>query len=398
MTPFLDNAKKRFRYYRFRFEEIRQGRQRSLPPLRVHAQGAVEWLLAAQRATPDNGVSQLYDALQGGWAPSYPETTGYIIPTLLDAANRQITAPDRLRRSAARMGQWLLSLQSDDGAFPAGTVGRRPPIGSVFNTGQILRGLTRLVSAGMDEDGRHLQAARRAAAWMRAQQDEDGAWRRGVSPLTQGAFHAYYVFAAAALAEFGCAYSDAACVEAALANARFVLTLREGPGWFRAMGFSENSPPLLHTIAYTLEGLFDIGKLTGHPEFIAAAEEAARQLMARQDSKTGALPGRFREGYVPDVTWSSMTGNSQMAILWFHLADQTGDSKFETAARRANAFNRSIQDLYHTDEGRRGGLRGNYPTSPGYGCGQYFSWTQKFFLDAMLMEMDRDKAASASGL
>jgi hypothetical protein len=393
----FDKLINRYRFYRFRLEERRTGRRRQLPPLRVAARGAVEWLMAAQRATPDDGVAQMYDALQRGWGASYPETTGYIIPTLLDAAARKISDPDRLERAALRMGRWLLALQAPDGAFPFGSVQASMATPSVFNTGQILRGLTRLALAGVENHERFLDAARRAAAWMRSQQDADGAWRRGVSPLTGGAFHAYYVYAAAAMADFGKAFDAPEALAAAIANADFVLSLRDDSGWIRHMGFLEDQPPLLHTVAYTLQGLFDIGRVADRKDYLGAAEHAARRILQLQNPQTGALPGRLAKDFVADVPWSSMTGNSQMAVLWFHLAAYTGDPVFEQAARRANAFNRSIQDLHHPDEGRSGGLRGNYPTSPGYGCGQYFSWTQKFFLDALIMEMDRDTAASASG-
>src|SRR5215831_42632 len=54
------------------------------------AEAAVAWLLRAQDATCDDGVSQGYfpgrhDTMTG-WLASYPETTGYIIPSLLTFA------------------------------------------------------------------------------------------------------------------------------------------------------------------------------------------------------------------------------------------------------------------------------------------------------------------------
>ena len=51
----------------------------------LHLSEALGWLYRAQDATPDGGVSHSYE-LGRGWLPSYAETTGYIIPTLLNAA------------------------------------------------------------------------------------------------------------------------------------------------------------------------------------------------------------------------------------------------------------------------------------------------------------------------
>ena len=50
--------------------------------LRRNLDATYKWLFRAQDATPDNGVSAGL-SLTEGWMHSYPETTGYIIPTFL---------------------------------------------------------------------------------------------------------------------------------------------------------------------------------------------------------------------------------------------------------------------------------------------------------------------------
>ena len=49
------------------------------------AAAAVRWLVAAQNATPDGGVSYGYFPISpaSGWEVSYPETTGYIMTSLV---------------------------------------------------------------------------------------------------------------------------------------------------------------------------------------------------------------------------------------------------------------------------------------------------------------------------
>ena len=46
------------------------------------------WLCGAQDTTPDGGVAGWFDLFGGRWTPSYPETTGYIVPTLLQLSAR----------------------------------------------------------------------------------------------------------------------------------------------------------------------------------------------------------------------------------------------------------------------------------------------------------------------
>src|SRR5688572_31712126 len=62
------------------------------PTHEPHLQSAIDWIVAAQDATPDDGIARGYSVAynpyfgSAGWQASYPETTGYIIPTLLEAA------------------------------------------------------------------------------------------------------------------------------------------------------------------------------------------------------------------------------------------------------------------------------------------------------------------------
>ena len=46
----------------------------------VHIKAAMDWLSLAQKQNNDGGVSALFSLFEG-WAPSYVETTGYIMPT-----------------------------------------------------------------------------------------------------------------------------------------------------------------------------------------------------------------------------------------------------------------------------------------------------------------------------
>src|SRR4051812_11872639 len=79
-------------------------------PVRLGEQldAAYQWICTAQDATPDGGVSGCYNLLHG-WAGSYPETTGYIIPTLLHYGRTKRIADARTR--AIRMADWENEVQ-----------------------------------------------------------------------------------------------------------------------------------------------------------------------------------------------------------------------------------------------------------------------------------------------
>ncbi len=79
----------------------------------------LKWILQAQKT--DGGIAAYYSLLTG-YACSYPEVTGYLIPTLYDIAEnlKGTTGESAARESAERATAWLLSLQMPSGAFPGG--------------------------------------------------------------------------------------------------------------------------------------------------------------------------------------------------------------------------------------------------------------------------------------
>ena len=158
------------------------GRRGPLLDRRVHLEEAARWLLRAQAATQDDGVAAAY-SFEEGWVGSYPETTGYIIPTLLAYAER--VDSEIYRKAALAMAEWELTVQTPEGGFPGHFVDRaHPPV--VFNTGQVIFGLVAAHAATGDD--RFLDAAHRAGHWLVGAQDPDGAWRRSDY---RGALHVY---------------------------------------------------------------------------------------------------------------------------------------------------------------------------------------------------------------
>jgi hypothetical protein len=358
----------------------------SLRPLTEHITAVVEWLLHAQQATPDDGVSASYSALTCRWQSSYPETAGYIICSLLRAADAGFDPKGNLTDAAQRIGLWLTTTQFTNGAFPGGTIGISNPKPAVFNTGQIVKGHTDLLERGLDPSGEIARSARQAVDWMIAIQDDDGCWRQGISSLTSAAVHSYNVRAAWAMARYGYRFNDLRAVEAAIANARWVCSVQKSDGWFDHMNFDVGVPPLTHTIAYTLQGLMEVGALTHNEEFIERADCAARAMFRLQNRDTGAFPGQCAEGWRPIGQWTSNTGNAQMAIVGHRLSRLTGDTSLSNKARLATEFCKQLQEFDHRDPGRRGAVRGSYPGHLGYGRYWYMNWTQKFYLDALLAE------------
>lgn len=371
------------------------GRRHPIHAPAVHLEAAMQWLCRAQDATPDDGVSRSYvlrhmpSHERSGWLASYPETTGYIIPTFI--AYAAMTGRAEYRDRAIRMARWEAAVQMESGAVQGGVIGFAPTP-AIFNTGQVLFGW----AAAYRETGeeRFLQAARRAGDFLVAAMDADGAWRRHGSKYARSGVNVYDARTAWGLLEAYSVTGDAAHMSAAVRNLEFVLTRQRPNGWFEECCLDNDQKPLLHTIAYTMEGLFEAGALLGEPRFQAAARRAADALLAKQ-RPDGSLSGQFDSNWNECATWSCLTGDAQTAIVWFRLHEQTGDARYLEAATRINRYLSSIQDLTATDPGIRGGIKGSHPISGEYGTYEYLNWAAKFFADALILEV-RSSAAEVA--
>ena len=352
------------------------GGARPVRETRQHLEEAAQWILRAQAATPDGGVSAGY-SFEDGWIASYPETTGYTIPTLL--AYSACAGAPLYRERALAMARWELTVQLPSGAFPGHFVDRaNPPV--VFNTGQVIFGL--LAAFEATGDATLLEGARRAGDWVASVQDPDGAWRKFEH---QDRVHSYNTRTAWALVELSLATRDDGLLEVARRNLDWALGQQLEDGWFQHASFTPDTPPFLHTIAYTTQGLLETGLRLKEPRYLERAERACRAVLrhVRQD---GWIPGAFDAGWRPAAAYSCLTGNAQMAVQWFRLAALTGEAAFREGALRTTAFLKATQDCETPNLNIRGAIKGSHPIYGRYLFGTYPNWATKFFMDALLLE------------
>jgi hypothetical protein len=359
-----------------------------------HLVAAIEWLVRAQDATPDGGFSRGYSLTPDrqfgarGWQPSYPETSGYIIPTLYAAA-RRLGRGDLAARSA-RAAAWEIEIQLPSGAVRGGVIGE-PVSPAVFNTGQVLLGWL----AAFEETGQGIfaDAARRAACYLVAMLDPDGHWRRGNSCLVRADTTLYNTRTAWALAEAGHRLENDALLAAAARNLSAAAGLQAPNGWLPRCCLTDPQRPLLHTLAYAIRGLLEGGRVLGDAGLIHAAERAAGPLAASVRAD-GWMPGRYRADWSGAVRWSCLTGQAQMANNWMRLAEITRDTRWLQPVSAVLQFLKRTQNRFSTDPGLEGGIKGAWPVGGGYGAYEVLNWATKFFADALM----RHEAVEANGL
>lgn len=349
-----------------------------------HFEEAIEWLTRAQDATPDDGIARGYSLTWSlyfrarGWQPSYPETTGYIIPTLYEAA-RRLARPDLAER-ATRAAHWSIEVQLSSGAVRGGVIGQgQSP--AVFNTGQVILGWL----SALDETGdcTFAEAISRAGHFLVDAQDPDGHWRRGTSAFANARATEYNARVAWALAEAGSQLLEPKFQDAAAKNLRAVMNQQHHNGWFGQCCLTDPDRPLLHTLAYTIRGLLEGGRVLEDDQLIRAAELSAAQLLEAV-ADNGWMPGRFRSDWSPGASWSCLTGEAQMANNWMRLYEIRGDESWLARVPQVLQFLKSTQNRTSRNPGLRGGIKGSSPIDGGYGSYEILNWATKFFADALL--------------
>ncbi len=351
-----------------------------------HIAAATAWLERAQDAGSDRGVS--YGAALGGdFQASYPETTGYIIPTMLDLA--RVGRRPVLKQRAIEMGDWEIAVQMPSGAVMGGKLNPNPTP-AIFNTGQVLLGWSALYRE--TGEARFLAAAQRAADWMMAMQSPDGGWTQGNSAYANAASTLYNVKAAWGLAEAGAAGVGPDAIEAAKRNADLCLGRQLDNGWFPDCCLLDAEKPLLHTIAYSMQGLLGIGRLTGDARFEEGAERTARGLMQVMHDD-GFIPGQIDREFTAAADYSCLTGSAQTSIVWSELYQLTGDEAFRSARTTVNRYLMQRHNLGQPHPAVRGGVYGSWPVWGAYGQLLVLNWATKFFIDALLIEARQEGIA-----
>ncbi len=293
------------------------------PPTR-----ALQWIRANEIST--GGIR-----VQRGHPNSYPEVTGYLIPTLIKCGDYEL---------ATKLTEWLLCTQRADGSFPDPDAG----LSYVFDTGQVLRGLLAATQAKLVPDAG--TAARRAADYLLAQLLDGG--QKGFAPCYSGTNcpETVHLYVLPPLAEAALILDDARYLQAVQCCLEYYIA---HPEFLRL-------DDLTHFLAYELEALIDLGRSD-------LAGPMLNQLQKVQTPK-GDVRG------VGGVDWVCSPGLAQLAICWYKLGQWE-------PADRALAWLEAHQE-------RTGGFHGSYGPGASYKPDTDISWAAKFYLDAHFLRVN----------
>jgi len=224
----------------------------------------------------------------------------------------------------------------------------------------------------------------RAAEWLVKTQDADGCWRKYPTPFAARDEKAYETHVAWGLLEAARCEPNRTYVEAALANVQWALRHQRENGWFDHCCLTDPSQPLTHTLGYALRGVLEAHRFTKDLALLHACRKTADGLLTAIQ-EDGFLPGRLDASWRGRVPWACLTGTVQIALCWLMLYQDTGEARYRDAAYAANNYVRRTVKIDGLPE-MRGGVKGSFPVSGGYGTYQFLSWASKFFVDSNLLE------------
>src|SRR4029450_828816 len=120
------------------------------------------------------------------------------------------------------------------------------------------------------------------------------------------------------LAEAGRVARIGAAVGGEVRNGEFCISRQLPNGWFRDCCLVDATQPLLHTIAYAMQGLIGIGVIAKREDFVQAARPTADSLLGLMNA-AGFIPGCIGPDFRDTVDWCCLTGTAQTAIVWGRL-------------------------------------------------------------------------------
>jgi len=341
------------------------------------------WFKHNQSVMEDKGFGTFY--FESGWTSSYPETTGYIVPTLLEYS--QFDNKDEFESIVKDALEWLVSIQKPSGGWQSGYVHQNGDE-IVFNTGQVLRGLT----AGFNhfKEKKYLDCAIKACEWLVSIQNENGSFDKNVYLDRVRVYDSYVVAPMLEVYNLSKIESFKTC---AVKNIEWIIREKQlDNGWFQDCDntIHKNDKPILHTISYTIDGILDCGIYLNNSDFIEAATIPADVLL-NKFHKEGGLSGRF------DKDWNGSeqlitTGCAQISIIWEKLFTLTGDKKYQQGFQNMNKLLVAIhqRDTPETED-TRGAIFGSFPLWGRYESFGCPNWASKYMMDSLLFQLKQSK-------
>jgi|GEM_PF-1409949 len=343
--------------------------------IKTSLEANLSWIYKSFKVNKHLGSSGSRNVL-GKWSPPYPETTGYLLPTLLNAA--PYYQQENLISLSKLQLKFFEGIKTIDGAY-CQNMAEAEPI--VFDVAQILLGFIALVPY-MEKSTPLLEEIEITRQWLRDILNEKGEfiafnYVKDFQPAYYSRI-AWPLAAAEIIIDSKPSYKTKALIQ------RLTESQNDNHS-FKNWGFRKGQPALTHTIAYTLRGLWEYAEILNSKKIKKQVTLALHRL-----SKTiridGQVAGSYTEDWVGDHSFICSSGNAQLALLYLMVYERNRDKIF---LERIVALLKPLIIAQKKTSINAGAISSSIPISGSYQRYKYTNWTQKFYSDALmkLLEM-----------
>ena len=328
-----------------------------------HIKKGLDWLLFSQVEGYRHSFHFGY-----GWFDEYPETTGYIIPTMLEGY--KLFDEKKYYNSAKKAINWLQKIQNKDGSFND-LNGQK----QVFDTGQILIGFNYVYKNFKEFDIK--ENLIKSAEWLCKIQENDGSW---IQFAYNKQPHSYYSRVGSALIDAGILLQNKKFIEKGKKNIEWVLANQMENGFFKYASFDKNSP-FLHTIIYILEGLFKAYKLLNDKSILKSILKNSDKFLDL--SRNGILYSQYNEKFEVINQEKCLTGIAQWTGVCKNIYDVTNNENYLKEYHKNINFLKSHQFISN-NKNLDGGISGSLGVNGKYMKYSIPNWAVKFFVDGLI--------------
>jgi len=353
---------------------------------------SIDWLLYSFHINNNNGSSgwqsRTFHPFRG-WSLPYPETTGYILVTLYDLLNDGHYREDEINGCIKSSISWLLNLQLEIGAFPGGHGKypnnfrlnsidyifnrKRKSMPSIFNTGQILRGLVR---AYEDKETEILYISiKHATNYLCDSINNDGSWKNDA--YAGQSSPSYFSYIAKPILDSSNILQNEKSRELVLKSLyRIIEKSNNTNDFIKSMSFPRQEIIHTHTLSYTIQGLLECLDFYNNDiknKTMQISNKIISKLLKFNNDK-GFIPGGVYGDFRPDLSYSCLTGNCQIGLILLEMNDISKNQYYFDCAK-------NILDYTINNQSKNGSIAGSYPFWGKYMSMRNPNWAVKYYLD-----------------
>lgn len=346
-----------------------------------------KWIDQSFKITGDGGSSSGY-LFRRGWLGSYPETTGYLIPTMIEYA--QYKKNDYWSSLAIKAADWLLDIQFEEGGWQGLQVDIQCDQ-RVFNTGMIIDGLVAVYKFSGEK--KYLDSAIKGVKWTVSKLDNNGFYSEN-NIVDGGAFDTLVNACLLMAIQFMDGKEKEKYENIVRKSQDAHMTLQNENGTFKRCNFQNDNRDLLHHLGYTLDGLLISSAILKDDKYYACAKKTADKMLSKFEVNT-ELPALTNEDWTTykDLGVKAslcLTGYSQIAIVFQKIGRKENDVRYLNAALKIIDKVAAIANYSSLNKGIAYGVPGSYPINGAYHQYEFVNWAAKYHAESILLSFNQE--------